>query len=127
MADSFGHFAEYHERLLTGVELDNRKAARRVRLLCVCCGYSRLRSECPLLAQNRSASQRGWFTSVISCANSACSPHLPHQRPRQLTDIWLHSNNLRRTQPPDDLPLARTLNLTIAQESRQDFLMLQAP
>ena len=32
---SNGHFAEYHERLLTGVELDNRKAARRVRLLCV--------------------------------------------------------------------------------------------
>ena len=36
---SNGHFAEYHERLLTGVELDNRKAARRVRLLCVFNGY----------------------------------------------------------------------------------------
>jgi hypothetical protein len=27
-AGSFGHVAEYHERLLTGVELDNQEAAR---------------------------------------------------------------------------------------------------
>ena len=32
---SNGHVAECHERFLTGIELGNRKAACRVRLLCV--------------------------------------------------------------------------------------------